>query len=144
MTKKRMKHQSTRVKCLYLRLNRLVWYGKRAWIRPMSPKHYFWEPQNGLQRQVMGGRSPKSPRKLNMTSSTITQLGDPGLNHAPPFALSNAHFKEEIESTKTALDTIWIGAGYLRYWDKSQTGDFFKLPKLVARNFSDAKVLSLN
>jgi len=25
-------------------------------MRPMSPKRCFWEPQNGLQRQVMEGK----------------------------------------------------------------------------------------
>ena len=70
----------TRVKCLCLRLNRLVWDGKWAGMRPMSPKNYFWEPQNGLQRQVMGGKSPQRPRKLNMTSWTTTQMGNPSSN----------------------------------------------------------------
>jgi len=45
---------------------------------PMSPISYFWKPQNGLQRQVMGGKSPQRPRKLNMTPWTTTQMGNPG------------------------------------------------------------------
>ena len=51
-------------------------------MRPISPKSYFGEPQNGLQRHVMGGISPYPPRKLNMTSSTTTQMGNPGLTRS--------------------------------------------------------------
>lgn len=54
------------------------------------------------------------------------------IDHPAPFLLAHGGVQVQIEQTKAALEAIGLQAEYVRWWDKSQTGDlihFFAVPR---------------